>query len=53
VVIDDCLFNQFFPLMSGFPAWQLLTGRQKHTEILRDKLPFDGRSYLRYIFPIA
>jgi hypothetical protein len=49
LVIDDCLFNQFFLLMSDFPAWKLLTGRQNHTETLRGKFPFYGRSYLRSI----
>jgi hypothetical protein len=27
LVIADCLFNQFFFLMSDIPAWNLLTGR--------------------------
>jgi hypothetical protein len=52
-VIGDCVLNQFFLLMSSFPAWKLLTGRQKHTETLRGNFPFYGRSSFRNIIPIA
>jgi hypothetical protein len=49
LVTGDCLFKQFLLLMSDFPGWKILKGRQNHKQSLRGKFPCYGGSYLRRI----